>query len=434
LNGGQGSEEGDAARRAVSDRGLAMLRRFAADRRGNMAFMMIVTLVGVALIAGGVVDYSSLVSQRMNVKEAANRAALAAASEMLLVGASEQGALSVAQAIVRNNLGDDQAEVSLIRPEEDQFGVSVSVRPRTFFPGPVSLAAQTIVETSVAEIAGDGNVCVVALDDDGAAALNFAKDANLAAGGCLVYVNSTHPTALKLHPHASVMADFVCVSGGVSGPEEVVSGDVLSDCPPVSDPLANRPVPPASSPNCANVTAMTLAAGNFILAHNWRLFCANLTVGPAATLRIKGGIVTFRNSRFVVQGKLFGDGAGLVFTGASSGFSFEPGSQIRLSAPTTGPMAGLLAFQRDAAATPNSIRSDKAERLVGTIYTPNSTLVIDSASGKVAEQSEYTVIVAGNIELGGGPDLVLNTNYGASSVPVPEGLGNNARNSVRLSH
>jgi hypothetical protein len=41
----------------------------------------------------------------------------------------------------------------------------------------------------------------------------------------------------------------------------------------------------------------------------------------------------------------------------------------------------------------------------------------------IADRSAYTVIVARTVELYDGPDLVLNSDYDGSSVPVPEGVG-----------
>jgi hypothetical protein len=41
----------------------------------------------------------------------------------------------------------------------------------------------------------------------------------------------------------------------------------------------------------------------------------------------------------------------------------------------------------------------------------------------VADQSAYTVVVARQIRMEAGPDLVLNTNYGGTDIPVPDGVG-----------
>ena len=66
------------------------------------------------------------------------------------------------------------------------------------------------------------------------------------------------------------------------------------------------------------------------------------------------------------------------------------------------------------------------------MYFPNSMLLID-ATHPGADQSEYTVIVAKEFELRDGPELVLNTNYGGTPIPLPDGVGNKGHPTVRLS-
>ena len=68
------------------------------------------------------------------------------------------------------------------------------------------------------------------------------------------------------------------------------------------------------------------------------------------------------------------------------------------------------------------IISNNARLMLGTIYLPTGRLVID-ATQPVADQSAYTVVVAQQVNLYEGPNLYLNANYDATSVPVPKGVG-----------
>jgi len=56
---------------------------------------------------------------------------------------------------------------------------------------------------------------------------------------------------------------------------------------------------------------------------------------------------------------------------------------------------------------------------------PDDKLVIDGET-PVADLSEYTVIVAKAFELNNGPNLVLQTDYASSDIPVPDGAGSAA--------
>ena len=60
--------------------------------------------------------------------------------------------------------------------------------------------------------------------------------------------------------------------------------------------------------------------------------------------------------------------------------------------------------------------------MIGTIYLANSTFLVD-AEAPVADKSAYTAIIVKRFIMKSGPALVLNTDYGATDVPVPAGVG-----------
>ncbi|MEE8629194.1 MULTISPECIES: hypothetical protein [Methylobacterium] len=103
---------------------------------------------------------------------------------------------------------------------------------------------------------------------------------------------------------------------------------------------------------------------------------------------------------------------------------FLPRSLVELTAPRTGDMAGLLFFEdrRSPDGRNFDILSDGARRLVGTVYLPRGTFSV-RAMQVVADQSEYTAIVAHRIALSRQPRLVVNARYGDTDVPVPPGIG-----------
>ncbi len=70
------------------------------------------------------------------------------------------------------------------------------------------------------------------------------------------------------------------------------------------------------------------------------------------------------------------------------------------------------------------IYSNNARNLLGTIYLPQGRLYV-AANNPVSDQSAYTIVVARRFTLSEGPTMVLNTNYGATDIPVPNGVGPN---------
>jgi hypothetical protein len=120
---------------------------------------------------------------------------------------------------------------------------------------------------------------------------------------------------------------------------------------------------------------------------------------------------------------LVGEGVTFRFTDEKSTFAFGLGSIVRLSAPAGGPMAGFLFYQDPGIKKELDfiIATDLATELLGTIYLPSGRLKVD-VIGIVAADSAYTVVVAKRIDVKGA-NLVINSDYGATDVPVPPGVG-----------
>jgi len=70
----------------------------------------------------------------------------------------------------------------------------------------------------------------------------------------------------------------------------------------------------------------------------------------------------------------------------------------------------------------HQILSDNARNLLGTIYMPQGEIIVD-ATKPIADKSAYTVLVVKQLHLYSGPNLILNTDYSATEVPVPMGVG-----------
>jgi hypothetical protein len=142
----------------------------------------------------------------------------------------------------------------------------------------------------------------------------------------------------------------------------------------------------------------------------------------------------------VVDGgaSLKGTEVGLYLKGPGSNLLLAQASTISLSAPKSGPLAGILIFDDPTGAPApeksnkhdkpskspreHSILSDDARTLLGTIYMPQGRLIVD-ATKPIADRSAYTVMVVQQIDLYDGPNLILNTDYSASDVPVPQSVG-----------
>ena len=103
------------------------------------------------------------------------------------------------------------------------------------------------------------------------------------------------------------------------------------------------------------------------------------------------------------KGKITGQNVGFYLTGSDACLKFAVGSSVSLTAPKDGALAGLLFYEdRNApVGQTHRIGSDNARLLLGTVYLPKGTLVVD-ANKPVADQSAYTAIIVRKLILDGG--------------------------------
>jgi hypothetical protein len=195
---------------------------------------------------------------------------------------------------------------------------------------------------------------------------------------------------------------------------------------------------------------MSVCGGTQILEPG--VYCKGLKITDKAVVTLRPGIYIIKDGPLVVDkgATLEGADVGIYLTGRRSNLVFAAASTINLSAPKDGPLAGILIFDdpsgAKAPAIPpyplpiplvgellgalqpggppreHKILSDNARLLLGTIYMPQGRLIID-ASKPIADKSAYTVMVVRRIDLHAGPNLVLNSDYSATEVPVPKGVG-----------
>lgn len=404
-------------------------------------------MLAAALIVGGVVDYASLTLQNSELQAAADNAALGAARELQVATKDGERLTAVATLIAKSNLHNMKGIAVTATPLGKGAGVEVSITapPRVFFPGIIGMTAKPVSASAVAEIQGSA-VCMIGLEVKTDRTLHMQKKAAITARNCAVYSNSKGKGGITLEGDAKVTADFICSAGGVKLDKKLALDPApLTDCPPLSDPLANRPPPTVGA---CDYTKFKLAKDK-TQSLSPGVYCGGMEIEGTANLG--AGVYIIKDGPLKVKkGELHGKHVGFFLTGKDALINFEKDTVIELSAPRTGPLAGLLFYEdrstppADGPAAPHEldpeglpkprehrIRSDDARELVGTIYIPRNKLLVDGEK-PVASESAYTVIIAREFALAEGPEIVLNADYELTDVPVPEGVGNNSKKSTRL--
>lgn len=394
-----------------------------ADGGVLMMFSLAAPLVfGGAAIA---VDSAALYRIQARLQTVGDSTALAAAKEIAVYGSEASSIEESSKSRVEALLAE--AELSSAPHSVD---VDIDMQAQTA-QVTITLVATSILPVSVftdnpitivaeASLFGGMRVCVLALGPDKPETIRAKETGTMLAAECAIQSNSKDPASIHSETGGRFVAEQICSSGGVSGPGSAFAPEpAKTDCPAIPDPLAGR-APPAfggcdSKPYMFKSGTATITPG---------VYCKGISIGNKAAVTAEPGIYVIKGGSLSVgqDGALLGENVHFYFADDKALFQFADRAVIDLSAPTDGPMAGILFFENQAAKLGRNfhIGSGNVKKLLGTIYLPKGTLNID-AKGDVAAQSAYTVIIAQSVDLKVAT-LVVNADYSATKVPVPDAL------------
>ncbi len=402
-----------------------MFRRFFADRRGNFALILEIMAPILLGVAGIAIDYSIFISQRSQMQEAADSAALAAIREASVAGWSQQVAEAAVSNFVHSALSDG-------RYADSEFGSTVAIDEKAkrirvdltedghgYFMLGLYLQHPQIAVRSEAALASATNVCVLATDAKMGGAIDLAKKSSIVANNCSVFANSTDPKAILVDAASRITAQSICSSGGWSGNPSAMSPEPITDCPQLDDPLADRKPPSFGHCDFQN-TAVKIAT---ILKPG--VYCGGIKADGAAVVTLLPGVYVIKDGDLEMSGNatMIGVNVGFYLTGTAAKVRFANSSNVSLTAPKTGAMAGILFFEDRNSPTGRvfEISSKDARTLVGTIYLPKALLEVKGKS-KFAELSDWTAIIVRELQVENGPEIHLNSDYAGSDIPVPDGI------------
>ena len=259
------------------------------------------------------------------------------------------------------------------------------------------------INASAASVLTEENIiCMLALDPDGEGALTVSGDGNIFASNCAVQVNSTHDRAAIVESGSSVNAKSICVSGGATGR---YSPFVNTECSRIEDPYASKKF--VDDQPCTftqriknNQSAQSLesATSGISIAGNKAVlspgvYCEDVRIVGKDVVFLPGSY-TFRDSRlwFRDGSTVTAEEVTFIFTGKKSELRLDQQSVLTLKAPKIGPMAGLAVYQSSASmgnkqnkmTAITRFKGDSTLIIVGTVYMPNSRIVIaNGASGNI---------------------------------------------------
>lgn len=411
---------------------LTFLRKLAAfshNRSGNTVIILSLVAPAVMMLLGAGLDYSYVSMQKSKLQLAVDAAVIAAAKEMSLSDADNARLAAVGKAVVISNLNNQRAAGLAVQvavgADRKVLVLKAAHKSDQIFNFDV-MKLDTIAATAEAKVFGTVRVCAIGLSSKLSGTVMLDANARMTGVGCAVFSNSLNSAGLMSKKNANLKASLICSAGGFNGGKANFSPEPMTDCPPFEDPLSNRPEPYTG----------TCTHNNKIIEKGMPAlypgtYCGGLKIGGTADVRLNPGLYIMKDGPLQVSdtAKIAGTNVGFYYTGPKAVFDFSSDTTISLTAPKSGVMAGILMFEgrQGKALEKHNISSNNARTLLGTIYLPRGRLYIDAVA-PIADYSAYTVVIANQINLFEGPHLVLNTNYGQTDIPVPDGIKGAVRN------
>ena len=257
----------------------------------------------------------------------------------------------------------------------------------------------------------DDGFCVLALDPTADSALNITGSADIDLTGCGVHVNSSDAEALKVSGSGDLTTDFAHVTGGYL---ESGSGDLISAETPetgvatLPDPFADLVVP-STPAGCTQTNyslsgnppdPTTLSPGRY---------CNGLNINANEQVIFSPGVYLIDEGEFMINGQanITGTGVTIILTGSGSDWAsgtINGGANVNLSAPTSGPFAGVAFMKDPASGSSGEVKFNGGAdmNISGAIYVPTDEVEF---IGNVSVGTGCTIIVAGTVKFSGNSSL-----------------------------
>lgn len=414
------------------------LSRFCSDHSGTIAVVTALSLVALVGFAGLGVETSQWYTEKRGIQAAADDAALSAAvaygqgntTTYVTEGKSVAGS---------NGFVDGVNNVTIVVSKPPQNGTysnnNSAVEVTIVAPAKPILSAMFISQfditgSSVALINGPAsNGCVLALDPlaSGAGTIS-GTSTSVALKNCSFDVNSKSGSDLVMTGGSSLSAADVILGGtnSVSSNSTITTtGGIRTNQPTVADPYASRTMPTPTHcdyhfNNPIN-SSQTLQPG---------VYCGGLTLNGGATVTLAPGVYIIDKGDFTMHGNstLQGNGVTIILTSSSTinqigNIIIDGGATLNLTAPPTGPYAGMVFWQDGRAADSNkdNFTGGSGMNITGAIYTPSQT--VNYSGGNTTGGNGCTQLIAKDIIISGNSEFDNNcSGIGVSPITATTSL------------
>lgn len=393
--------------------------------------VMILICVGIVALVGMiaiVADFSFMQHQRNKMQTAADSAAMAASEELSYGDFVKAGKADAST----NGYTDGTGGITVAINNPPSTGPNssnsayveavVTGSEPTYFLRVLGVNSMTVSARAVA-YEGNGPSCIYVLNPSASAAFSASGTVNVQSG-CGLMVNSSASNGLSANGNVTVKAPSI----GVVGNYSTTGGASFTPTPKTgiiaaTDPLSSIPAPTVGS--CAHTNfKLTGTTGSVTAPYQLYsgTYCGGITVNGNAWLHFNSGTYILAGGGMSISSNTVMNGTGVTFynttgTGGYGGISINANSTVNLSAPTTGPLAGILFFQDRAipsTGAASTLSGNSTSTFDGALYFPTTALTFNGNSSS----NGYSIVVANSLTLVGNSSLGNNYSSLANGSPI----------------
>jgi hypothetical protein len=390
--------------------------------------LICLSIVAILGLIGLVADIGSLQAQKQSMQTAADSAALAAAQESSYgdsVAAGKADAASNGYTDGKNSITVSINNPPLSGPNSGINGYLEAIvkgPEPTYFLRALGLTSINVAARAVAVI-GNGPNCIYVLDPTASNALSLSGNVRVQSS-CGIMADSSSSSGIQANGNVTITAPNIGVVGGYSSTGNVTFSPLpKKGILPAADPLAYVQAPSYGA--CAH-NSFSLNGNNGSLATPYQMnpgvYCGGISLHGNSVLHFNAGTYVLAGGGFSVNGNSTMSGTGITFynttgSGGYRGISLGGNVTLTFSAPTSGPLAGMLFFQDRSIPTSgaaSTIAGNSASTIDGALYFPTTTLTYVGNSSI----NGYSIVVADKLTASGNCQLRNNYTSLANGSPI----------------
>ena len=276
---------------------------------------------------------------------------------------------------------------------------------------------KVVQAAALAKISNGRPACILAMHPSASGAISTGGSTTVNLNGCDIASNSISPTAITSTGNgSSVTADCISAVGNVAvnSTYHLTCPSPIANAPLTADPYAYRGAPQMTNCTSTNTFGQFPNQGS----GSQRCYTGNGgTISTSANTTTLASNVTyvFENTSsnaatFTTNGNksIVGTNVTLYFKGKWN-IDFQGNTSLAITAPTTGPYAGIAIFGDRQNQVNFNNTGNNAGRIVGAIYSPNvASQITYSGSTTAYSSGQCTQVIGGKVTFWGNSNFTTN--------------------------